>query len=563
MKALERQVSRARRRLTAQKFLSSLVGWMFGLLLVAVGAILVNWYWSLGLNPAVSAGVAAGTAAVLALVGAMIWSLVFRASRMEAAIEIDRRFGLKERVSSTLALSSAERQSSFGQALSNDAVRRVQTVNVGERFGLSLSRWAFLPVLPAVAALVLALTLTPRKAKEDDPSKNKEIVKAHVINQKVADPLKKELAKKKEEADKLGLKELKEELQKLEQGIDNNLKDKTLDRKEAVATLNDLAKELEKRRSQVDVAEELKNQLKNMEGLNDNAPGNKLLQKLKEGDFKNALNELGKLANELKDGKLNPEQMKQLADKLNQIKEKMEKMAKDHEKRKQDLQQQIKQAQQQGNKAQQKKLEQELAKLQQQDQQMKQMQQMAQQMGQCAKCMKEGDAKSAMKGMQGMMGDMQDLARQMEELKMLDGALQDLAQAKDDLMDGMQQPMNGGEGDGDQRNKGDFARGKGRGEGFRDEVRDKGEKIINSKVNSKMQDKGAAAIVGEIDGPNAKGKALKVIRSDLQATDAQQSDPLTGARLPKEYREHVGQYYRDMLRDDKPAPKADKDAEDE
>jgi hypothetical protein len=78
-----------------------------------------------------------------------------------------------------------------------------------------------------------------------------------------------------------------------------------------------------------------------------------------------------------------------------------------------------------------------------------------------------------------------------------------------------------------------------------------------------MQDKGAAAIVGEIDGPNAKGKALKVIRSDLQATDAQQSDPLTGARLPKEYREHVGQYYRDMLRDDKPAPKADKDAEDE
>ncbi len=563
MKALERQVSRARRRLTAQKFVSSLVGWMFGLLLVAVGAILVNWYWNLGLHPAVSAGVAAG----LAIVGAMIWSLMFRASRMEAAIEIDRRFGLKERVSSTLALSHTERQSSVGQALSNDAVRRVQTVNVGEKFGLSLSRWAFLPVLPAAAALVLALTLTPRTPKEDDPSKNKDIVKAHVINQKVADPLKKELAKKKEEADKLGLKELKEALQKLEQGIDNNLKDKALDRKDVVAHLNDLGKELEKRRSQVDVAEELKNQLKNMEGLNDNAPGNKLAKALKEGDFKNALNELGKMANELKDGKLNPEQMKQIADKLNQIKDKIEKMAKDHEKRKQDLQQQIKQAQQQGNKAQQKKLEQELAKLQQQDQQMKQMQQMAQQMGQCAKCMKEGDAKSAMKGMQGMMGDMKDLARQMEELRMLDGALQDLAQAKDDLMDGMGQGMEGGDegGDENRRGKGDFQRGRGKGEGFREEIKDKGEKFTNSKVNSKLQDKGAAAIVGEIDGPNATGKAVEVVRAKLQATETQQSDPLTGARLPKEYREHVGEYFDKVRVGDKPADggkaKPEKDAE--
>src|SRR5947207_149309 len=214
MKALERQVSRAQRRLTAQKFVSTLVGWLFGLLLAAVGAVLANWYWNLGLHPAVSAGGAAGVAVVVAL----IWSIVFRASRMEAAIEIDRRFGLKERVSSTLALSSTERQTSVGQALSNDAVRRVQTVNVGDKFGLSLSRWAFLPVLPAAAALVFG-TLTPRQPKADDPAKNKELVKAVVINQKVADPLKKELAKRQEEAAKAGLKELEEEFKKLTKDV--------------------------------------------------------------------------------------------------------------------------------------------------------------------------------------------------------------------------------------------------------------------------------------------------------------------------------------------------------
>jgi hypothetical protein len=185
------------------------------------------------------------------------------------------------------------------------------------------------------------------------------------------------------------------------------------------------------------------------------------------------------------------------------------------------------------------------------------MQKMAQQMGQCSKCLKQGDAKAAMKGMQGMMGDLKDMQQQMEEMKMLDGAMQDIAQAKNELMDGMGEGQQGGEGenDNDQIGRGNWARGKGRASGFREEIKDKGEKFTNSKVAGKFQDKGAARIVGEIDGPNAKGKALKVIQGDLQGTEAQQSDPLTGARLPKEYREHVGDYF-DKLRDgDKSAKK--------
>ena len=53
---------------------------------------------------------------------------------------------------------------------------------------------------------------------------------------------------------------------------------------------------------------------------------------------------------------------------------------------------------------------------------------------------------------------------------------------------------------------------------------------------------------GEIDGPNAVGKARIKIEGEFKATEAQQSDPLTGARLPKEYREHVGDYF-DKLRE--------------
>src|SRR5204863_9577326 len=124
------------------------------------------------------------------------------------------------------------------------------------------------------------------------------------------------------------------------------------------------------------------------------------------------------------------------------------------------------------------------------------------------------------------------------------------------LMDGMEGQQQGGEGenDDDKIGRGDWARGKGRASGFREEIKDKGEKFTNSKVASKFQEKGAAAIVGEIDGPNAVGKARIKIEGEFKATDAQQSDPLTGARLPKEYREHVGDYF-DKLREGEKAAK--------
>src|SRR4051794_22417663 len=110
MDTLRRQVRMARRRLAVQQFLRVLSWSWFGTLLVAAALIAVDKFYSLRVEPwAWGAG-----ALALGMAIAAIWTFVTRQSELEAALEIDRRFGLKERVSSSYALSPAQRESPAG-----------------------------------------------------------------------------------------------------------------------------------------------------------------------------------------------------------------------------------------------------------------------------------------------------------------------------------------------------------------------------------------------------------------------------------------------------------------
>ena len=63
-----------------------------------------------------------------------------RRTALDAAIEIDRRFDLRERVASSLSLSEAERDTDAGQALVKDAVRAASRIDVGDKFRVRFSR---------------------------------------------------------------------------------------------------------------------------------------------------------------------------------------------------------------------------------------------------------------------------------------------------------------------------------------------------------------------------------------------------------------------------------------
>src|SRR5881394_594448 len=157
MEEIRRQVGRARRRLVLEQFFR-VAGWsLFTTLLLAAIGLAIPRIWALAIEQPVWAWdwswIGGGIGVGLAM--AAIWTYAIRRSRLDAAIELDRRFGLKERVSSSLALTPDELESDIGKALVTDAIRRVERLDVREQFAVSPTWRLVLPLAPAIAVIVL------------------------------------------------------------------------------------------------------------------------------------------------------------------------------------------------------------------------------------------------------------------------------------------------------------------------------------------------------------------------------------------------------------------------
>ena len=72
-------------------------------------------------------------------------------------------------------------------------------------------------------------------------------------------------------------------------------------------------------------------------------------------------------------------------------------------------------------------------------------------------------------------------------------------------------------------------------------------KFYDSKVAQKTGH-GAAIITGEADGPNLKGKVRAQIQEQMDSAKHENSDPLTGQRLPRSQRDFAKEYF-DSLRE--------------
>ncbi len=170
MEELQKQVRRAKRRITLQRFINVL-GWCwFATLLMAAVLMFIDkyfpmhvplWSWAAG-------------AIVAGLLAALVWTLLAGGKPLEAAMEIDRRFGLKERVSSTLAMPREDLESEAGQTVAADATRRVARLEISEKFPLAPPRRLLLPIIPAVLAVVVAFLPNPSAGDNPVPPKNED-----------------------------------------------------------------------------------------------------------------------------------------------------------------------------------------------------------------------------------------------------------------------------------------------------------------------------------------------------------------------------------------------------
>lgn len=533
MEELQKQVRQARRRLAIQKFVH-LASWCcFGCLMLVIAGVVADWYWNfagLGVEIWLAAGLGIG------LLTALIWTWATRLPMMSAAIEIDRRFGLRERVSSALSLEPEELETEPGQAVTRDAIRRIQHVHVPEHFQLSLDRWCWLPILPAALAVALVFLLPESPAMKEANAKalEKKVVQKHAAE------LQKKLELRKKQASEKGLTELADLLAKIERGSQELNKQQKVDQKKALVELNDLAEQLKKEREKLGSSDDLKKQFEQFKDLN-KGPADKLAEALEKGDLKQAMEEIKNLQEKLLNGDLNKQEQEALAKQLEQMKDKLQQAAQNHEKQKQELREQIEQMKKAGNNAAAQQLQQKLDQMQSKNGQMQQMQQMAEQLGKACECMKNGDQQGAQQQLGGIQQELENLDQELQEMAMLEDAMKEL----DDAKNGMCEACRGlGQGKGKKDGPPGEGLGEGRGKGDRPEE-ETNTNFIDTRVKQQIT-KGAVDSAGEADGPNRVNQVREDIKSQFEAAESGAADPLTDRNLPKSYREHARNYFNNL-----------------
>jgi hypothetical protein len=321
MDQIRKQVDRARRRLWTELFFGRLVKCWFVALLVATIAVAVPKLVAIEGLPAQWSAWWLGGAVAAGLVVALAWTMIRGRTEFEAAVEIDRRFDLKERVASSLSLPSEALATPAGQALVQDAERAIRRLDIDERFRIQVGRGAWLPLAPALVALLL-VGFVDNKAAQSAANPAAAALSPKVITnttkqlrKKLTDIAKKPPKKGLKDAEALFL-EMDKELAKLEKET------KPVDRMQVMVRVNNLAKQLAERREKLGGAEELKRQLAGMKDLG-NGPAAKMAEAMKNGDWDQANQELQKLAERLKAGKLDATSRRQLAEQLKQMEQKL------------------------------------------------------------------------------------------------------------------------------------------------------------------------------------------------------------------------------------------------
>ncbi len=476
-----------------------------------------------------------------------IWAWCTRRNMLDAAIEIDQRFGLKERVSSTFALSEADLQTEVGKALVADASRRVARLDVNEKFQVR-TRWiSFLPIAPAAIALLLAV-FVPDAISKPTPVANAQSLEIKKRIQNSTDELKKKWAEQRKQAEQKDLKSA-ELFLKLEKGVGDLNKLDDVDKKKALVKLKDLEEEIKKRRDEVGDMNKLQNQLNQLKNLKP-GPANDMAKAMKQGDFSKAASELSNLQDKLKNGEMSDKDRKALAEQLQQMSDKLQQTVEAHEAAKQEMKKQIEQAEKAGDNAKAGELQQKLDQLNAQNKQMKQLAKMAEKMSQASKSAQQGSAEQAAGEMGELAADLEQLKSDLEELGMLDEALDQLADAKDamscEMCNGMGCPNCSGLGTGMGKIPGQGL-GEGQGVGDRPEA-ETDKQFYDSQVRGDVG-KGKAVVTGFASGKNVAGDVLEDVKGAFESARRESSDPLTNVRLPKEHRDHAREYFESFTGD--------------
>ena len=363
---------------------------------------------------------------------AVIVAVLRAPSKLAAALSLDEKFGLKERVTTTLTLAPDEEASPAGQALLADVNQRIAQLDVGSRFPVRMS-WSAALVPAGVMALALVTLFPPFEpaksaARPNTVDDSKQAPKnAAQIEEKV-NALKKKIERKPGDKDVKSekLKEIEAKLERIA-SQPRDTKEQVRERVKEMTELEQFMKNQEKDMAARNAA--LGKQLKQMEQLAakdlKEGPAKDLQKALSEGKLDKAQEELERLAKKIKNNELTEKEKEQLKRQLQDLKDKMQRAAEQKDK-----EEQLKKLQKEG-KIDAETLQREMDKLKKECKNSQSMQKLAEKLGKCQQGMKDGDSEGAAEGLKEAGDQLKDMDMQEQEIQDLREQLQRLQDAKD------------------------------------------------------------------------------------------------------------------------------------
>jgi hypothetical protein len=518
-----------------QRFLTALVWcWAASLACVAIGLGVSKLT---GKPIAVSTATLFGVAVGIGTLGAALIAALTGPTRSEAALAIDRVFHLCERLSTLWSLDAESRESPAGRALINDALRQVRDLEVTAEFSPRLPRRAWVPLIPAVAALALGFAPELKKAalaRSTDPVTKKVIeAQSKLLGKKISSQ-RQELQKEKlDEADKL--------LAAIEKASERLAQAPPARKDAALMELNTLSDQIKERQKQLGSPEQIDRQLRQLQGVANNGPADQLAKDLARADFQKAAQDLKQLQEKLASGKMSEAEKKALQNQLREMSQQLQKLANLDQRRKQ-----LQEARKQGGLTQ-KQFEQEMAKLDQQAKGLEQLKQLAGSLAKAEQQLQQGDMQKAASALGKSEQELTEMARQLQELEALDGALADLQDAKNGMVGNEANQLGeglGGLGGGlDSMRKGNgFGLGRGRGQGDRPEAPDN-TAAYTTQVKQQFG-KGKAVLQGFAPPRQpVKGQSVIDVQGNLETDAGLAAEALSNQRVPKHVEKHVRGYF--------------------
>jgi hypothetical protein len=542
VKELDKPIGRVWRRLRLQRFLTSSVWCLAAGLAMATVVLGVE---KLGQVPV--PGEAWWPFAIgggLSLIVAVLIAVFTGPDHTEAAVALDRAFGLNERLSTALTLPEELRQTSAGRALIADAIRHVADLDVTDRFGLSLPRRAWLPIVPALIAGAILLVPEWSRRSSFTAAASSATKEDKQIVAKETSALGKKMAEQRKAMDKQKFAEAEKLLAEVEKTANDLAKAPPAEKDKAMMALNKLTESLKERQKQLGSPEQVNRQLQQLKDMSSSGPADDLTKALAKGDFDKAAKELNQLKEKLASGKMTEKEKEALKQQIGEMAQQLQKLANLEQRKKQ-----LEEARKNGGLSKE-QFDKEMAKLNDQAKNLEKLQKMAGQLAKAEEAMKKGDTKAAAEALGMTEQQVQKMAQELSEMQSLEGAMADLQEAKNG-MNGEGQDGNNQFGDGfnqlgqnSRRNRGDNNGNamKGIGDGARAEAPDN---VSSYTTKSKNQYQKGAAIVEGTAPPTSQTKGFSkfTIQGEVETNSGSAADALTNQKVPKSVEKHIRGYF--------------------